>query len=304
MAWSADCGMMPVVSTQTGLAYAALAMSALCYGISSLLLSRGADVVRGRIYLAGLVAQAAGFGLSFLSRTEAPLMLVQAGVSASVGVTAVLGAMLGRWRLTLRDTAAVATLVLGLSAVGAAADPGGADSLPTAGLAMCLLVTVATGLSARLPLPAAALGAMAGLGYGASAIAARAVAGRTQILADRPQAVVLLILVVAGIVVGQMALTVAFRRGRRTHAENTGAVVGPVAAMYLVATVWPAAVGVAWLGDLVRPGWGPIAVLGLALAMSGTVILARLEISGDPDPLEDRRRGTGGSRTVWRRTHL
>jgi hypothetical protein len=55
-----------------------------------------------------------------------------------------------------------------------------------------------------------------------------------------------------------------------------GAAVPSTTASLIVAqTFVPAAVGVALLGDQVRAGWWPAVTSGLALSLSGAVLLAR-----------------------------
>ena len=47
--------------------------------------------------------------------------------------------------------------------------------------------------------------------------------------------------------------------------------------MVLTQTAAPALAGVALFGDRVRPGWVPLALLGMALSLAGTSVLARFE---------------------------
>ena len=47
--------------------------------------------------------------------------------------------------------------------------------------------------------------------------------------------------------------------------------------MIVLQTVAPAVVGVALLGDEVREGWAPVAVIGFVLTALGAVALARFE---------------------------
>jgi hypothetical protein len=54
------------------------------------------------------------------------------------------------------------------------------------------------------------------------------------------------------------------------------------AANVVTQTAVPAVVGVWLLGDRVREGWGPVAVLGFALALAGALGLARFERTAAP----------------------
>ena len=299
----------------TSVLWAALALAAAvaCYGASSLLLSSGADQIRSRSYLLGLVAQGAAFLLAFVARTQVPLLMVQACVTASVAVTAAAGAAMGRWRLGRSELVALAGVVLGITALGTAARPGPAQALTGTALSACAVVTVLP-LLAALPGPgrrasAWLLGALAGIGFGGSAVAARALAGDPETswrLLRTGSGLVAAAVVIGGVLIGQVLLTLAFRSREHPRAvpsalpsvsdpssasasasasagtraqtsEDSSAVTGPVAAMYLTATLWPAVAGLAWLGDAVRPGRGWVALVGLAVALAGAAVLSRAE---------------------------
>jgi hypothetical protein len=47
--------------------------------------------------------------------------------------------------------------------------------------------------------------------------------------------------------------------------------------MYVAATLWPAAAGLAWLGDALHPGRELPAAVGVVLALAGTTLLTRHE---------------------------
>jgi hypothetical protein len=48
-------------------------------------------------------------------------------------------------------------------------------------------------------------------------------------------------------------------------------------------TVGPALIGVLWLGDLTRPGFGWMVVVGFAIAVAGTLALARFGEAPTPE---------------------
>src|SRR5215470_15396519 len=52
-----------------------------------------------RTYLLGVGFQSLGFLLAFLARRDLPLFLVQASVAAGLGVTALLGVLVLKWKL-------------------------------------------------------------------------------------------------------------------------------------------------------------------------------------------------------------
>jgi hypothetical protein len=70
----------------------------------------------------------------------------------------------------------------------------------------------------------------------------------------------------AGGVAGFLLLTSALQRGSVTTT---------VAAMVVGETIAPALVGVVWLGDRAREGLGWVVVVGFAVAVAATLLLAR-----------------------------
>jgi drug/metabolite transporter (DMT)-like permease len=287
------------VQTPVVLGYACLVAAAFSYGASTLLLSHGLGTGSGGTgsggtgsggtgsggnesspgalrlpsYRWGLALQGLAFLLAFVARIDLPLLLVQAGVSASVAVSAVVGAALGRWRLDPLDGTAVASVVAGVALAGAASEPSRASTetmgAPLTGLAVTVGCLAVWQLSARrpgvLPLGATTLGALAGLAFGSSAVGARMLAADPFAALRHPAAAAAALLLVTGLGAGQVLLTTAFRRG---------SVTGPVAAMYVAATVWPSLAGLVWLADAVQPGRWYWAAAGLVLALAGTARLA------------------------------
>lgn len=257
-----------------------LVAAVLCYGASSLLLSQGSHAVRGRAYLFGLAFQGLAFLLAFVARVDLPLLVVQSAVAASVAVTAVAGAALGRWRLTGPDGVALVAVIAGIALVGSASRPGRvelgqAGPLLVAAAVAALALAGVAGVAARLG--ATPLGALAGLAYGSSAVAARALAGDPLAAVRSPVGLLAGAVLAGGLLAGQVLLTVAFRRGGTggPGSEASTAVTGPVAAMYVAATLWPAAAGLAWLGDALHAGRELPAAAGVVLALAGTTLLTR-----------------------------
>lgn len=72
-----------------------------------------------------------------------------------------------------------------------------------------------------------------------------------------------------------LLLTSALQRGSVTTA-TAGAVLGE--------TVGPAIVGVTWLGDSTREGLGWLAITGFAVAVAGSLTLARFGEAPAPEP--------------------
>ncbi|MET0418627.1 MAG: hypothetical protein ABW022_21645, partial [Actinoplanes sp.] len=135
-----------------------------------------------RTYLVGLGCQIGGFVLAFLARRDLPLFLVQASVAAGLGVTAILGVLVLKWRLPVAEVALLALLFAGITALVLAARPAPSKQLGTAGSVALL---VALGVIAVLGVFAVrlhgapgsvALGSLAGLAFSAAAVAARPLA--------------------------------------------------------------------------------------------------------------------------------
>jgi drug/metabolite transporter (DMT)-like permease len=223
-----------------------------------------------KTYLIGLVLQFGGFLLAFLARRDLPLFLVQASAAAGLGVTAVLGVLLLKWRLPRAEIVLLVLLSGGIAAQVVAARPGPArhiGSIGVAALAAALLAVVALALLAvrlRGALGSVVLGALAGTAFGAGAIASRP-------LADSPTAhdlttSPLFYLLIAHSVLAQLLLALAMQRGSTTSA---------VAAMDAASAVPAALVGVAFLGDRIRPGFTLLGCSGFVLALIAVVGLTR-----------------------------
>ena len=70
-----------------------------------------------KTYLVGLVFQILGFLFAFFARRDLPLFLVQTGVAAGLGVTAILGVLLLKWRHPPAEIALLIILGVGLAAL-------------------------------------------------------------------------------------------------------------------------------------------------------------------------------------------
>src|ERR1044071_3649307 len=63
-----------------------------------------------RTYVFGVGCQVVGFSFAFFARRELPLFLVQAAVAAGLGVMAILGVIVLKWRLPRAELALLGTL--------------------------------------------------------------------------------------------------------------------------------------------------------------------------------------------------
>jgi hypothetical protein len=223
-----------------------------------------------RTYLFGLGCQLVGFVLAFLARRDLPLFLVQASVAAGLGVTAVLGVAVLKWRLPAAEVGLLVLLFFGIGALVLAARPATSRPLGTGGMIALVValgvIAVAGFFAVRLhgPSGSVALGSLAGLAFSAAAVAARplAAAGSFSDLVDNP----LLYLLVAHSIVGQLLLGLAMQRGSTTAA---------VAAMDAAGAVPAAVVGLLLLNDKIWPGREWLAALGFLVTLAAVIGLTR-----------------------------
>ncbi|MEU8621666.1 hypothetical protein [Streptomyces sp. NPDC048623] len=230
-------------------------------------------------YVAGLGLDGLGFVLQIVALRTLPIYAVGAALAASLAVTAVLASRLLHVRLSRTEWGAVAVVCLGLAMLALAAGREGHEG-GGAGLSWGLLVVafgvLAVGAAAgRLPdrPRALTLGLSAGFGFGVVEIAVRLIDSF-----DLTDPALYALLVGGG---GAFLLL--------TSALNRGAVTTATAGLVLGETIGPALVGVVWLGDRTREGLGWLAVLGFAVAVAGSLTLARF---GEAPGAEH---GTGGA---------
>jgi drug/metabolite transporter (DMT)-like permease len=220
-------------------------------------------------FIASLVLDLIGFVAQLIALRRLPLFAVQAMIAANLAVTAVVAAWLIHLELAVREWLAVAGVVIGVGMLGSSAGAQtvtGVSSefklaliLAVAGIA--LIGVVASRM--RSPAKTSVLGAVAGLGYGVLAVAARVLPGFSvhELIRD-PAAYAL---AAAGVVSFMLYAT----------ALEDGSVTVATAAVVLAETIPPAVVGIIFLGDHTRPGLGGVAVLGFSLAVVCAVALAR-----------------------------
>jgi drug/metabolite transporter (DMT)-like permease len=258
--------------------------AAVCYGVASVLqalaarrtpTAEGLDprlilrLLKSWPYVVGLALDVAGFLLSIAALRTLPLFVVQGVIASNLAVTALLGSVLLHLRLRRREKLSVVVVVAGLIllAVSAAAEAPAAVTAAQrwgvliAAVGLGVLAVVFARLSRRLS--AALLGTVAGLQFGVVAVAARILpqSFALPVLLSDPAMYALLI----AAPVGLLALSTALQRGTVTQAT---------APLVVAETLAPALVGLVWLGDSPRPGWGWAAAAGFVLAVAGAVSLA------------------------------
>jgi len=237
-------------------------------GVDTVLLWRAARRWR---YLAGVALDGLGFLLQVAALRMVPIYIVAAALAASIAVTGVVAAWLLSARLSGAEWTAVGVVCVSLVVLALAAGPGHLRR-PPAGLGWALLGVVAAifvaGVAAgRLPdrPRALALGLGAGSGFGVVEVGVRlidVIDPTKRSFYSNPA----LYAAAAGGAAGFLLLTSALHRGSVTTA---------VAGMVVGETIAPALVGVVWLGDRARDGLGWLVVAGFAVAVSGTLALAR-----------------------------
>jgi hypothetical protein len=199
------------------------------------------------------------------------LFLSQTIMSANLVVTAVLGVVVLGVRLHTRDWVAIVAVVLSLCVLGATAGhTGEGTSVPAVhwGVLIVSVVMLSVGLGlirllgARAAIPA---GLVAGLLFGAMAVAVRVVDGvdpiRPGVMVADPAAWTVLIAGVGGFYLFTVALQI-------------GSVNGAAAALVAGETVVPGIAGVVLLGDTTAPGLGWLMVVAFVGAVAGAVAVA------------------------------
>ena len=272
-------------------ALGAMALFGVAAVLQALATSRAADVgvldprlmlrlARQKVFLAALALNGLGFVLHIIALQSLPLFLVQAVIAGSVAVTALLSVRVFGVRLGRGQWAAVGLVVLGLVLLAPTATEGAASPVgsraPLLLLAAVVLVTATAVAVRRVPGAAGTvlLGLLAGTGFGVVAVCARLLPEMGLALLSSPLPYVL---VLAG-GTAYFVYSAAMQRGSVTTAT---------AAMVITQTVVPAVVGL-FLGDSVRAGLVPVAVVGFVLALAGALGLGRFESAAPVRVAADR----------------
>lgn len=276
---------MSMAASGNASALIAALMAAVAYGAATVLQSVGVRrfaaapsrpwsgrLLAGRLYAVGLGLDAVGFLASLVALRTLPLFVVESAIASSVGVTALLSAIVLKLRLSRREVLALAAIGVGLISLAVSASEGPAVRPAMTG-PLLLLATVPVGAMIVLGWSrprasrtgVALLSGAAGLAFGAVGVAARVV--------DVPQhwwqaaGSLLVVVLVMHAALALTAYAIALERGRVTTVA---------AITFAVETVVPAVIGLVWLGDAVRPGllWAGLAALGFALSLGGSIALA------------------------------
>ena len=264
------------------LSWMAAVVACLGYGAGSVLQAVGARRTAGVVglsgfalivqqlpYLVGLGADGVAFLANVVALQQLPLFLVQAVLTASVGVTAVIAAFRGE-RLTRKDWISLAVLGTGLVLLSLTAVSGRAVGISRPAqwsvLASVVVPVVvgAIGLRLRGRRSSMTLATAAGLSWTAVAIASRGlnIDGFDLGLLTSP----LLWTIAAQGVLGAVWFALALQRG---------SVTAVTAVTFVLELVIPSAFGLWLFKDTVGAGQAPVAVAGFGLAVGGTIALMR-----------------------------
>jgi hypothetical protein len=222
-------------------------------------------------FIAGMVLDVLGFAGSIASARLIPLFLSQTIISANLVVTAMLGIAVLGVRLDTRDWLAIGTVVASLLVLGLTAGERGAGTSDAALhwgvlLGAVLILVGGAGLIRLLGNRAAvAAGLIAGLLYGAMAVAVRVVDGfdplKVSVVLADPASWTIALAGLGGFYLFTVAL-------------QLGSVNGAAAALVVGETVVPGVIGVVLLGDAAQRGLGWLVTTAFVGAVAGAVALA------------------------------
>ena len=264
------------------LGYVLAVLATLASGSGSILESMGVRRVAARggssldlialwrqwLYFLGLGVNLLGFAFASAALHRLPLFLVQSMLAFSVGVTAMISSFMGA-RLRARGWGALAVGAIGLVLLGVSAEPGPAQALPpqwrwilvAAAIPVASIVIYARRHHHVWATVALAFGS--GIAYSVVGISARTL--------HLPDAAWRLVLEPAAwaIVLNGLTAAVLF-----AMALQKGSTTGVTAVMFTSNTVLSSFVGLVYLGDHARDGYGPAATPGFVLAIAGAIAVA------------------------------
>ncbi len=221
-------------------------------------------------YGLGLAVDGAGFIAALVAFRVLPLFLVESAIASSVAVTAALSAWLLGIRLSRYETLAVLGVVVGLALLGTSAQDGPAARVGASTGWLLLAATIAVGIVLGLGLldrlsrrSALLLSTAAGLGFSILGVAARL------LLLPNPWWHMISDPLLWSLLIGGGLAIVGYG-----FALDRGRVTTVAAVTFAVETIVPALIGLLWLGDAVRPGLWPLALLGFAATLAGCLTLA------------------------------
>jgi drug/metabolite transporter (DMT)-like permease len=225
---------------------------------------------RSPLLIAVVLADLVGAGLHLLSIDLVPLYLAQAGIAASLPITALVSARVLRERLRAQDWFAVAATGVGIALL--AVDSGKAGNVDggsgfVLGLYLLLASLAVLGFLAyrgQGRFSGAVLSLLSGLGYSGTTLGARVLGTPDWSLRTLSVCALIALSGTLGFLLYSFAL-------------QRVPVAGATAPLVLAETLAPAIVGIVVLGDGVSSGAWPLIVVGVMMAMVGSIWLAGFE---------------------------
>jgi drug/metabolite transporter (DMT)-like permease len=225
-------------------------------------------ILRQPIFLIGLITDFASWTVSRFALHTLPLFAVQTILAGSLAITVLLARVVLASELRGPDRFAIAATMLGLFIVGISA-----GNEPTKEITHLLKVCILLGIPALLALGAVALqlhksvvlAVLSGAAFTGSALAARAVHFHDESISGLLSEPLLWAVLVYAVLALALHATALMR----------GAVGAVTAAMWSTEVVMASIIGAAALGDHMRPGWTIPAILGIAITLGATLVLAR-----------------------------
>jgi drug/metabolite transporter (DMT)-like permease len=222
-------------------------------------------------FVMGLGVDVLAYTCVVIALQHLPVFAVQATVAGAIALTALYARFVKLEILRPVHRIAIGASMLGLVlvALSAGSDKGVRHGTPTTTVVVmalsALVLVILTAATRRVwkPWPS---GIMAGLGLGGGSVCVRAMElepGNIVVaLLTEPLVYVLIALWATGL----------YNYARALRLGD----VATVTALYMVTQVIvPGLVGIVLLGDRVRNGWEPVAVIGLLMAVYGVLVLAR-----------------------------
>ncbi|GIJ59338.1 hypothetical protein Vau01_068540 [Virgisporangium aurantiacum] len=266
----------------------ALAMAvfgAFSYGVGSILQAVGAMRSTGTvrtlghpIYLLGVGCDLLAWAASMVALRELVVYQVQSVLAGSLAVTVVAARLVLSSRLRRRDVAAVMITIAALTVLAMSAGPQ-EPVLPSPAVRLGFCVAAVSlaviGWGATKVSSPGVVAALAGTAFGGAALCGRTLPMPTEspnvpafalALISEPLTAALVTFAAAGMLLYTNALQ---------HGQ-----VGPVTAvLWIGEVVAPSAVGIALLGDTVRPGWGAAAAAAGLVTIGAAIVLATAPVS-------------------------
>lgn len=217
-----------------------------------------------------LVGNLVGWLLHLVAIAELPLYLAQVGVSASLVVTALIASAVMGEPLRPEHWVAIVAMVVGLGVLALAAGDVGrssfSDQTTIALYALLVLVTAFGWLAWRWEHPASGvvLGTLAGVAFGCTPIATRALVDFSWDLNTLATACSIGLFGAAGFVLYSFSL-------------KRASVTAATAPQILLQTVIPAIVGITLFDDGVREGWWPAAAVAFGFSVAAGILLCGTE---------------------------